>query len=343
MQVALVTGQHRLELVDMPEPTPEPGKAVVDIAYCGICGTDLHAYASGDPYNPSICGHEWMGQVSALGKGVTHVREGDRVAIGIASACGNCRACRRGNSAHCETALLGAMGMGPMATPHGGFARAISMDAQRIYRVRDDLSDPEAAMLEPLAVAVHALRRTGPMLGDRTLILGAGPVGCLVLQCARAAGVGPIVVVDPHEARRALALRLGADHVLDADPETLPQRLEDLFQGGADLVFECAGVADTIDQSVQLVRRGGKVSLVGVPSSHVQINAPNWIIKEIHLVTSLAYQYEEFEIAQGLVQDGRVRLESLHTRTVGLADLDSCFVDLLDSPADMKVLVDPRL
>lgn len=284
-----------------------------------------------------------MGRVSALGTGVKSFREGDRVAVGIASACGSCATCVRGDAAHCETAFLGAIGMDPLASPHGGFARSIGIDAGRIYAVRDALSDVQAAMLEPLAVAVHALRRTPVVLGDRTLVLGAGPIGCLVLQCAKAAGAGPMVIVDPQQSRRALALELGADHALDPTRHDLAQRVPELLGGAPDLVLECAGVPSTIDQSVELVRRGGVVSLIGFPNLPATINAGSWVIKEVRLVSSLAYQYEEFEVAQGLVQDGRVRLEPLHTRTVALDDLGTCFAQLLDSPADMKVLVDPNL
>ena len=284
-----------------------------------------------------------MGNVSAIGAGVKSFREGDRVAVGIASACGACPTCLRGDAAHCETAFLGAAGIGPLASPHGGFARSIGIDASRIYGVSDALSDLQAGMLEPLAVAVHALRRTPVLLGDRAVVLGAGPIGCLVLQCAKAAGAGPLVVVDFQESRRALALELGADHAIDPRQDDLGRMVSELLGGPPDLVLECAGVPSTIDQSVELVRRGGVVSIVGLSNVPAQINPVNWLIKEVRVLSSMAYQHEEFEVAQGLVQDGRVRLEALHTRTIALAELDTCFAELVASPTDMKVLVDPNL
>src|SRR4051794_16782353 len=136
MRVGLVTGKHLLELREMPTPTPARGKAVVAIAYCGICGTDLHAYQSGEAYNPAICGHEWIGSISAVGADVVTehgLREGDRVAIGAATACGTCPTCRRGDAAHCETAFAGMIGIGAQAATHGGFAPAIAFDASRLY------------------------------------------------------------------------------------------------------------------------------------------------------------------------------------------------------------------
>jgi len=344
MLTGLVTGKGRLELIEMPTPTPAAGKAVVEIAYCGICGTDVHAYQSGEPYNPAICGHEWTGHVSAVGAGVAHVREGDRVAVGIAAACGACASCRRGDAAHCDTAFMGAIGVGPLAAAHGGFAAAIAIDASRIYPVLPKLSDVEAAMLEPATVAVHAVRRTDIRLGDSVVVLGAGPIGLLVLQAARAAGAGCVILVEPEPRRRALGAAVGADAVLDPRAEAdLPGKVNALVgASGADVVFECAGIPATIDQSVALVRRGGVVSLVGVPSRPAEIQAAQWLVKEVRLTTSLAYLREEFDVAQGLVQDGRLKCTPLHTSTVKLDGLADAFARLSSAPEEIKVLVDPR-
>ena len=127
MRVGLVTGRERIELKEFPEPVPEPGKAVVEIAYCGICGTDIHPFQTGDPYNPAICGHEWTGTVSALGRGVAGLKVGDRVGIGATPACGQCAGCRAGDAAHCTAVLMAMVGVGPLAPLHGGFARAIAV------------------------------------------------------------------------------------------------------------------------------------------------------------------------------------------------------------------------
>ena len=344
MRVGLVTGKQTLELREMPQPVPASGKAVVDIAYCGICGTDLHAYQSGEPYNPAICGHEWMGHVSAVGHDVTGVREGDRVAIGAATACGSCATCRRGDAAHCETAFAGMIGMGPLAAPHGGFASAIAIDASRLYQVHRNIDDIDAAILEPATVAVHAVRRTDIRLGDSVVVLGAGPIGLLVLQAARAAGAGIVVLVEPQRGRRELGGTLGADQLIDPAASNVVEAINaHIGAQGADVVFECAGIPRTIEQSASLVRRGGTVSLVGVPNRPAQIQAAEWLIKEVRLTTSLAYLREEFEIAQGLVADGRIRCAALHTSTVSLHQLGDAFARLADAPQEVKVLVDPRL
>ena len=308
MQAALVTGKRKIELVEMPDPVPEPAKAIVEIAYCGICGTDLHAYQSGAPYNPAICGHEWCGTVSALGAGVSGIKEGDRVGIGVAPACGECAPCRAGDAIHCMTALMGMIGVGPLASKHGGFASAISIDASRLYTLRDELSDVQAAMLEPIAVCVHALRRTELRLGDGVVVLGAGPIGLLTLQCARAAGAGRVAVVEPDEARASLAGQVGADVVLRPGEDDVAESLRREFGPlGPDVVFECAGVPQTVQQSIDFVRRGGVVSLVGMATADAQIAPGGWLVKEVRLAASIGYLHEEFDVAMQLVADGRIR------------------------------------
>ena len=342
MQAAIVTGKRRLELVNFTDPEPSDGKAVVDVAFCGICGTDLHAYQSGEPYNPAICGHEWTGTVSAANETVPF-SEGDRVAIGIAAACGGCPTCRRGDASHCETAFAGLLGVGPLAAAHGGFAPAIAVDATRLYLVDDMLSGAEAAMLEPLTVAVHSVRRTGMRLGDAVVVIGGGPIGLLVMQCARAAGAGTIVLVEPQAVRRELGGQLGADCLIDPSACVLQEAINaHIGFTGADVIYECAGIPETIGTAVSLVRRGGAVSLIGMPNRASQINGAEWLLKEIELTTSIGYLREEFAISQALVADGRVQLESMHTSTVSLAQMSDAFDRLATNPEEVKILVDPH-
>jgi len=343
MRVGLVTGLRQVEIREMPEPAPEPGKAVVEIGYCGICGTDIHAYQSGQPYNPAICGHEWAGTVTGVGSGVQHVREGDRVAIGVSTACGQCGSCRQGNSSHCELAFLGAIGAGPMAAPHGGFATSICFDAARLYHVPSSISDIDAAMLEPATVAVHALRRTPVRLGDSVVVIGGGPIGLLTMQAARAAGAGTVVLIEPEPSRRQMAASLGADVVLDPKNDDVSARLSIIVgSAGPDIVFECAGVPQTIQQAVSLVRRGGVVSLVGVANSPATIQPGEWLIKEIRLMSSIAYVHEDFEVAKDLVAYGRIQVAPLHTSTTSLSNLAGAFDKLAQNPREVKILVDPR-
>jgi (R,R)-butanediol dehydrogenase / meso-butanediol dehydrogenase / diacetyl reductase len=191
---------------------------------------------------------------------------------------------------------------------------------------------------------VNAVRRTDIRLGDSVVVLGAGPIGLLVLQAARAAGAGTVVLVEPQRARRELGGTLGADKLIDpADVDVAEAINAHVGEQGADVVFECAGIPHTIEQAVSLARRGGTVSLVGVPNRPAQIHAAEWLIKEVRIATSLAYLREEFDIAQGLVADGRIRCAALHTSTVSLRQMNDAFERLAEAPQEIKVLVDPRL
>ena len=337
MRAGLVTGQRRFELVEVPEPEARPGTAVVEVGLCGICGTDVHGFLSDQPYNPAICGHEFSGVVAAVGAEVGHLHEGDRVLAGIAPACGRCAPCRAGHAAWCEAAFLGMVGRDALAPTHGAFAPRIAMGAARLVPVAAGLTDEQAAIVEPATVALHAVRRTPPRLGDVVAVQGCGPIGLLTLQCAKAAGAGRVVAIEPDPARRELALLLGADVVVG------PDEAIDALGGGADLVLECAGVPATVQRAVELVRRGGTVNLVGLASGTAAIAPGVWLVKEVTVVASLGYLHHEFAECMDLIADGRVRVTPLHDRTVGLTELPAAIERLADDPSSaVKVLVDPR-
>jgi len=342
MHAALITGKETVELVEFDEPTPANEGVVVDISLCGICGTDIHAWQSGSPYNPAICGHEWVGLVSAAGHEVTSVFEGDRVLVAVPPACGTCAPCRAGHTAVCDTVFAHATGRHPSAPAHGGFAPSIAVAADRVLGVAAEISDTEAAQIEPLTVTLHAIRRAAPRPGDVAVVQGAGPIGLLTSQLAKLSGAGSTIVVEPNEARRQLALDLGADHAVGPD-DAAEFVMTETGGLGADIVYECAGVPSTIQTAVNLTRRQGRMCLIGLASGTAEINPAIWLVKEVTVTTALAYTHEEFAMAQSLVADGRVQLDPLHSRTVGLTDLNDAIGDLSSGAGDMKILVDPRL
>ena len=338
MQAAIITGKEIIELLEFAEPAPGEGEAVVRINYCGVCGTDMHNYQSGILSNPAVCGHEWMGEVSAVGAGVTDIREGDRVIGGISPACGDCAACRAGYASDCPHQLGSLMG-----TPHGGFAPAITADVRRLTPVPEGLDDLDAAMVEPLTVALHATRRTDIRLGDTVAVIGAGPIGLLTLQCARAAGAGRVLVVEPVPERAALAIELGADRVFNPREEDVAGELAEATGGlGPDVVFECAGISPTIQQAVDFVRRGGAVTLVGLSNEPATIKPGAWISKEVTVIASVAYAHQEFAMAADFIASGRIQVKPLHTHTAQLSGIADAFSLLNEDRRQIKVLVDPR-
>jgi (R,R)-butanediol dehydrogenase / meso-butanediol dehydrogenase / diacetyl reductase len=345
MHAALITGLETVELREFPSPTPAEGGLVVDIAFCGVCGTDIHAYQSGRDYRPSICGHEWTGTVSAVGAGVTTVCEGDRVVVAVAGPCGKCRPCETGDPSHCSVAFMSAIGADPLAPKHGGFAPQIAVGESKVMRAHGGLSDRTLGQIEPATVTLHAVRRSGLQPGQLVVVQGGGPIGLLTFQWAKALGAGHVVVVEPSEPRAALARDLGADSVV-APGEAAKTRIAELAGGlgGADLVFECVGSGPAVQWGADLVRRGGELCLVGVPTTDATISPANWIVKELRLSTSIAFERHEFAQAMDRVADGQVRLDEMHTQTVPLAGLAGALADLASgSSSHMKVLVDPRI
>jgi (R,R)-butanediol dehydrogenase / meso-butanediol dehydrogenase / diacetyl reductase len=335
--VGLVTGQRRFELVERPEPTPSEQCAVVNVRLCGICGTDLHGFLGADPYNPAICGHEWVGVVSATGSGVIRVTAGDRVVMGTPSPCGGCAECNAGRSAYCVPAFLSMIGRDALAPPHGGFAAHVAVAATRLVPVPANVTDESAAITEPATIALHAVDKTPPRPDDVVVVQGCGPIGLLVIQCARARGVGQIVAVEPSPGRRELAVACGADRALD------PGEAADEFgRRGADLVYECAGVAATVQQAVTLVRRGGRVNLVGLASGTATISPGAWLMKEVQVTASLGSLYHEFVEVLDLISDHQLPVEVIHDSTIPLAELPTAIERLADDPSSAtKVLVDP--
>lgn len=344
MYAALITGKETVELREFPDPTPAPTGVVVDIAFCGICGTDIHAYQSGREYNPAICGHEWSGTISAIGNDVKSVGEGDRVVVAVASACGSCTACRQGQSTHCQQAFLSAVGRDALAPAHGGFAPRIAVAASRVIRTDSGLDDEQAAQVEPSTVAFHAVRTSELRLGDTAVIQGAGPIGLATMQWVRAAGAGIVIVIEPNAQRREMASALGAHHAVEPG-EPAESLIKELTHGlGADIVFECVGASFAIQKAVDLARRGGAMCLVGLPHDQAPIDVGTWLVKEIRTTSSLAYVREEFEMCMGMIADGRVRVEPLHTSTVGLDGFEAALADLASGTSTQtKVLVDPNL
>jgi (R,R)-butanediol dehydrogenase / meso-butanediol dehydrogenase / diacetyl reductase len=343
MHAALITGENRVELVEFATPTPAPAGVVVDIAFCGICGTDIHAYQSGRPYNPAICGHEWAGTVSAVGAEVKSFTEGDRVVVAVAPSCGQCTACRRGQADRCQVSFLSVLGRDPLAPPHGGFAPQIAVAAARVVKTDPGLTDEQAAQVEPITVAFHAVRTSNLRLGDVAVIQGAGPIGLGTMQWVRAAGAGRVIVIEPSPERRDLARSLGAHHAV-APGDEANQVIQELTHGlGADIVYECVGRPFAVQAAVDLARRGGSMCLIGLAEGDATMSPGAWLVKEISVTSSLAYLHEEFEMSMGMMADGRIVVDSMHTSTVDLDSFEDALADLASGQSkQMKVLVNPN-
>ena len=337
-----MTGREQFELIDVDDPVPSDGQVVVAISRCGICGSDVHAYAEGWPYNPGICGHEWVGSVVDVGPGVDGGAFGDgaRVTGGQAPGCGRCRECRADLPRFCR--LAGSEYSGRNAPTSGGFAPYLTLSANRLIVVPPELSDDEAALVEPASVAMHAIRRSRLAVGDVACVVGCGPIGLMAVQCARLAGAGTVIAVEPDEGRQSIARAVGAD-VAVAPGEELRAAVNEHTDGlRADIAFDCAGIPQTLQQSVDMVRAGGSVCMVGVSGGQATINPMRWMMKEVSVDTALAFTLDEMAITAGLVADGRIATDDMIGGTITLDDLPATFEGLATRRIDaIKLLVDP--
>lgn len=345
MPVAIIaTPNAKLEVMDFPVPvTAAPGAAIVDIALCGICGSDVAAYRSNGPYPPALSGHEWTGTVRLVGEGVSDVNVGDRVVAGVPPACGRCPMCRAGHHQRCEAIMALPFGVDPLTPDHGGYARSLQFPASYLVPIPDELSDSAAAMVEPATVAMHAVRRNPPAPGSTAVVLGAGPVGLFAAQLVKMAGASTVVVVEPRQRRRAVALEVGATRAVEPG-DGASQLIRDITGGiGADLVLDCVGNAAAFASAVDLARPGGTVVMVGVSSTPITVEPLTWMIKEITLVATLAHLSHEFPMTIDLMASGQLLVEPLLDHVVGLDELDSVMSELADGKDYIKVLVDPKL
>ncbi|MFT7598149.1 MAG: (R,R)-butanediol dehydrogenase/meso-butanediol dehydrogenase/diacetyl reductase [Acidimicrobiales bacterium] len=342
MRAGLITGLRQFELIDVPEPEPRPAGVVVEVKMCGICGSDIHAYVEGWDYSPQLCGHEWFGEVVAVGKDAVGVEEGDVVMAGISAGCGACHYCVAGHPQYCRPAQRNYTGLDDDRSPNGGFAPLIGLEASRLAKMPQGITPVQGALVEPTAVAFHAVRQSLQRPGDVVVVVGAGPIGQLTAQCAKLAGAGLLIVVEPDERRRERAGELGADVLLDGGPDTR-QQVRQLTSGlGADVAFDAAGVPQTLEASINLVRRGGSVCMVGVSGAPTEVRTNRWMTKEITITTSLVFTIAEATRVGSLIMGGRLKADALHEATITLDDLPATIEAMANKEQTaLKVLVDP--
>src|SRR5437667_8211709 len=264
MKALLLSKYRHLEIADLPNPTPGPGEVLVKVAACGICGSDVHGYdgSSGRRIPPIVMGHEASGRGAKVGPQVTGWAEGDRVTFDSTISCGTCRYCARGEINLCDQRRVLGVSCSDYSCA-GAFAEYVIVPQRIVYHLPDSLSFSEAAMLEAVAVAVHAVALSKISSGDRALVLGAGMIGLLTLQALRAAGCSTIFVADVDASRLQLATEVGATETLHATGDDLVSEILRLTNNaGIDVAVEAVGIDATVRAAVNSVRKGGTVTLV---------------------------------------------------------------------------------
>jgi L-iditol 2-dehydrogenase len=317
-------GVGDLELKEWPEPTPTPDEVKLKIAAAGICGTDIHIIKGEWPSSPPVVlGHEFCGTVVEAGTRVRHFKTGDRVvASNPAQTCGKCYHCRAGNPFMCSHRVSA----GYMID--GAFADYICICEERCHSLPDHVSFRQAALGEPLSVAVHAvIERTTVHAGDLVLVAGPGAVGLLTMLVAKLEGARVIVAgVAKDRTRLTLAKELGADVVVDGSSEDLLGIVGRLSNGeGADLVYECSGVAGSLDLCWAAVRREGTLAQVGIYPSRIETDFNKVVMKELTVIGSFGYVWNSWRRSIQLLSERRVKSEALISHEVPLSQFEEAF------------------
>ncbi len=324
---------------ERPVPRPGPGEVLVEVAFCGICGSDLHIMIEGWGRPGTVGGHEYTGVVAALGEGVTSWSVGDTVVCGPSPRCGQCRRCRAGKPSQCERRSAAVDG-----DTGGGFAGYVLTDARSLLALPEGMSPRVAALAEPLAVALHGITRSGIVPGDSAMVFGAGPIGALTIAALVAKGIGPVVVVEPGERRRALAADLGATEVLDpSELETFPPwQPERLSPRAVDVVFECSGKKAAMESGFHQLNRGGHLVLVGAGMEAPSFDPNRMILNELTVSGSFVYDADGFERALELLASGLLPTDVLiDPGDVGLEELGTAMERLATGAIAGKVMVVP--
>ena len=337
MRAAVYKGPRTLSVEEVPTPEPGPNQVLVKVKYCAICGTDVHGYMYDVPPPGTVMGHEYCGTVARLGPGVTKWHEGDRV-VGGGGTPPPGKETRQRVAPRYDYLAEG------FVHPMRAYAEFVLMDEWLPIPVPEGVSDEEAALCEPCAVAVHAVRLSRLRVGDSVAILGAGPIGLFCTQVAKAAGAGRVIVSEPTETRAAAAMQLGADHVLDPTKDDVVSRAVELTDDiGPDIVFDCAGIKSTLDEALNMVRRRGQVMLVAVPWEEMPLAPVAWMALEVSVQTSFGQLPEDWRIALDLFKSGKVQIGPMlsEEQIIPLDGIQEAFDSLMKPTTQLQMVVKP--
>ncbi len=343
MKALLLSQYNQLDIADLPAPVPGEDEILVRVAACGICGSDVHGYdgTSGRRIPPIVMGHEAAGVVASVGAGVSNFEPGDRVTFDSTVYCGQCEFCLRGEINLCNNRQVVGVSCGDYRRA-GAFAEYVVVPQRICYHLPEGLEFQEAAMLEAVSVALHAVRVSEMKGGETALVIGAGMIGLLTLQAAKAAGASKVLIADIDRTRLQTAESIGADEtLLLSGGELVKEILRRTGGKGVDLVLEAVGREETIAASISSVRKGGTVTLIGNISPEVKIPLQVVVSRQIRLQGSCASS-GEYPQAMELLASGKIKVKPLITAVAPLSDGPRWFARLhAGEPNLMKVVLDP--
>jgi L-idonate 5-dehydrogenase len=342
MEAIVIHSPGDLRVEDVSTPEVGPGQVRVRVRAGGICGSDLHYFHNGGfgairIQQPMVLGHEVAGVLDAVAADITHLKPGDRIAVNPSHPCGQCRFCQMGLHNHClDMRYFGSA----MRMPHvqGAFRQELVIDARQAVKLAEGITDAEGSMAEPLAVALHAVNRAGPLLGRKVLVTGCGPIGAVVIIAARRAGATHIVATDVVAQPLRKALEIGADRAINVAeaPEELTQYAAE--KGQFDVLFEASGNERALRAAFDVVRPRGVVVQLGLSGSELTLPFNTVVAKEFDLRGAFRF-HEEFATAVSLINQRLVDLKPLVSATLPYRDAGKAFALASDRSQSMKVVL----
>ncbi|MFC7157657.1 2,3-butanediol dehydrogenase [Halomarina halobia] len=352
MKAALYYGQEDVRVETVDADRVGPGDVLVDVAACGICGSDLHEYTAGPIFVPNAphpmtgvslplrMGHEFAGRISEVGRDVTNLSVGDTVTVNPIQSCGNCRFCAAGKRHLCASiALIGVSADG------GGFAERSVIPAENVVPLPESVPPQQGALIEPFSVALHAVRRAELTVGDSVAVYGSGPIGLAIVQVLHAAGTTDVFVVEPRAARRELAGDFGAMTINPIESDAV-RRVKAATDGGTDAAFEVAGIEQTYNAAISSTKRDGTVVVVSVFEDTVETHPNSIVMAERTVRGTMSYLANdradgEFQAVTKMFADGQLAPDQLVTSVISLSDIVTGFESLRDPESDdIKILVE---
>ena len=336
MKVAVMLGVGKMGVEERDIPKTKDNEVLVKLEYVGICGSDLHYYETGaigdyvvEP--PFVLGHEPGGTIVEVGKNVKHLKVGDRVALEPGKTCGHCEFCRTGRYNLCPDVVF-------FATPpvDGVFQEYVAHEADLCFKLPDNVSTLEGALIEPLAVGFHAAIQGDAHLGQKAVVMGAGCIGLVSMMALKARGVSEVYVVDIMEKRLEKAVELGATGVINGAKEDVLEKVKELTGGaGADLVIETAGTEITTRQAIHMAKKGSNIVLVGYSKSG-EMTLPMSLVLDKELTFKTVFRYRHiYPMAIDAVAAGKVNLKGIVTDVFGLDEAQKAMDYSVNNKADI--------
>ena len=339
MRAVALKGKREFELKEIEDAKKTKDRVLIKVLKAGICGSDLHNFELGGPVG-LVMGHEFCGEVLDNGDRLD-LKKGDRVTALPISPCGKCEACLKGEVQYCPHTWSDALGLA--LTNPGALGEKISVRSDMVYKVPDNVSDVEMAMVEPTAVALHAIHLADIKVGAKVLVVGGGIIGLLSAMLAKKEGASFVALseTNPNRGKKALTLA-SCDKYYDATKKDMLTEINTDTQGGFDVVIECCGNAPAVSSAIMAVKPGGLVVLVGVATEAIPTPTVVAVMKEVKLQGAIAYTKEEFKTCIDLIANGQIEVKQFVDDIVGYNEVQKAY-ERLTSGTDsaVKILVDP--